>query len=60
MYLLKYIAKMYLIFYFITVHPCYPSIRGVSLKNSITSICFYAHLDENKNESLTKVYFVYL
>lgn len=51
---LNIIAKTYFIFYFIIVHPSFPSIRGVSLKSSITSICFYAHLDKNKNESLNK------
>lgn len=51
---LNIIAKTHFIFYFITVHPSFPSIRGVSLKSSKSSICFYIHLEKSKNESLNK------
>lgn len=51
---LNIIAKTHFIFYFIIVHPSFLSIKGVSLKSSIASICFYAHLDKSKTESLNK------
>ena len=51
---LNIIAKTHFIFYFITVHPSFPRIKGVSLKSSISSICFYIHLDKSKNVSLNK------